>query len=329
MRFFFALPMYWRVSVINASLFVVATVILVVSPLTVSPEVTVDELILLGVWLAIVVLVNSLMLRASLVPLDRLTRFMGEVDLERPGQRLSVTAEDPVGHLVDSFNAMLARLEAERARSNAKALAAQEAERRRIAQELHDEIGQGLTVVLLGLKRAIDQAPNEVATELRPIQDSVRTSLDQVREVARRLRPAELEQLGVISALTALAADFSTHTGTDVRRRLAPGLPAVPPETELVIYRVAQEALTNTARHAHAHTVHLSLAQENDAVVLRVADGGPGLTGAREGAGLRGMRERALLVDGQLTVGDAPGGGTEVRLVIPLAKTLSTAQVAP
>ncbi|MGB8380500.1 MAG: histidine kinase [Dermatophilaceae bacterium] len=114
---------------------------------------------------------NSLLLRSSLVPLDRLIRFMGEVDLDRPGQRLSATADDAVGHLVDSFNAMLRRLEVERAGSNAKALSAQEAERRRIAQELHDEIGQGLTVVLLGLKRAIDRAPDDLAGELRLVQD--------------------------------------------------------------------------------------------------------------------------------------------------------------
>lgn len=326
MRFFFALPMYWRVSVINASLFLVATVILVVSPLTVSPDVTVDELMLLGVWLIIVVMVNSLMLRSSLLPLDRLIRFMGEVDLERTGQRLPLTANDPVGHLVDSFNAMLRRLELERARSNAKALAAQEAERRRIAQELHDDIGQGLTVVLLGLKRAIDRSPGDVATELRLVQDSARTSLDHVREVARRLRPAELEQLGVVSALAALTSDFSTHTGCRVRRRLAAGLPALTAETELVIYRVAQEALTNAARHAHARTVELSLSQHDGAVVLRVADDGPGLHGRVEGAGLRGMRERAVLVDGQLTVRDAPGRGTEIQLTVPLASNKATSE---
>lgn len=213
--------------VINAILFLVATVILVVSPVTVSARVTGAELLLLGAWLLIVVMVNSLLLRSSLVPLDRLIRFMGEVDLDRPGQCLSATSDDAVGHLVDSVNAMLRRLEVERARSNAKALAAQEAERRRIAQELHDEIGQGLTVVLLGLKRAIDRATDDLAGELRLVQDSARTSLDEVRKVARRLRPEELEQLGVVSALAGLASDFSAHTGAQVHRRVAAGLPTL------------------------------------------------------------------------------------------------------
>jgi two-component system sensor histidine kinase UhpB len=111
------------------------------------------------------------------------------------------------------FNAMLTRLELERARSNAAALAAQEAERRRIAQELHDEIGQGLTVVLLGLKQVVDRAPANLAEELRLVQDTARSSLDEVRKVARQLRPGELEELGLVSALAALATDLSTHTG--------------------------------------------------------------------------------------------------------------------
>ncbi|MGB8380499.1 MAG: ATP-binding protein [Dermatophilaceae bacterium] len=147
--------------------------------------------------------------------------------------------------------------------------------------------------------------------------------------MARRLRPEELEQLGVVSALAALASDFSAHTGAQVRRRIAPGLPTLTAETQLVIYRVAQEALTNAARHSEGDTVELSLSRDNDAVVLRVADNGRGLNGAAPGAGLRGMRERALLVDGQLTVRDAPAGGTEVRLIVPLARNMATQDGSP
>ena len=317
---FSALPLYWRVCVINALMFLIATVILVVSPATVSPQVAASELVLLAVGLSVVVMVNSLLLRSSLAPLDRLIKVMEKVDLERPNQRLSPTGDGAVRHLVDSFNAMLTRLELERARSNAAALAAQEAERRRIAQELHDEIGQGLTVVLLGLKQVVDRAPADIADELRLVQDTARSSLDEVRSVARRLRPGELEDLGLISALAALATDFSTHTGAHVHRRFAPGLPAFTAEVELVIYRVAQEALTNAARHANADTVELSLTKQGATVVLRVADNGRGVQGdvLEEGAGIRGMRERALLVNGALAVGQPAGGGTEVCLTVPL-----------
>lgn len=317
---FAAWPLYWRVCVINALLFLVDTVILVVSPATVSAQVTASELVLLVVGLVVLVLVNSLLLRSSLAPLDRLIKVMEHVDLERPGQRLASAGEGTVGHLVDSFNTMLARLERERAHSNARALAAQEAERRRIARELHDEIGQGLTVVLLGLKHAGDRAPVELAEELRLAQDSARSSLEEVHNVARRLRPGELEDLGLVSALAALATDFSAATGIHVHRRFAPGLPALSPEAELVVYRVAQEALTNVARHADADTVEVSLTGEGDAAVLQVVDNGCGLedSDVDDGAGIRGMRERALLVDGQLSVAQAGGAGTEVRLTVPL-----------
>lgn len=316
---FSSLPLYWRVCLINAVVFLVATIILVVSPATVSSDVAVSELGVLTVGLVLIMVLNALLLRRSLAPVDRLIALMQRVDSERPGQRLPETGDGSVRHLVESFNAMMSRLELERARSNARALAAQEAERHRIAQELHDEIGQGLTVVLLGLKRVVDAAPTDLAEELHVVQETARASLDEVREVARRLRPGVLEDLGLISALTALATDFSTHTGGFVRRDIATGLPVLSGDLELVIYRVAQEALTNAARHAEADTVDLSLSEQAGTIELRVADNGRGLGGRQEGAGMRGMRERALLVGGQLTIGSPiGGGGTEVRLVIPL-----------
>jgi two-component system sensor histidine kinase UhpB len=267
------------------------------------------------------------LLRVSLAPLDRLIRSMGSVDLQRPGLRLPETADGTVGRLVQSFNDMLTRLESERGTSNARALAAQEAERHRIAQELHDEVGQGLTVILLGLKRVIDRAPDDVAAELVVIREAARSSLDEVREVARRLRPGVLEDLGLLSALSALATDFSKSSRAHVRRGFAPGLPGLDSQSELVIYRVAQEALTNVARHSGADSVDLSLSRQGQAVALRVADNGRGLAGDADGAGLRGMRERALLVDGQLSIGPRIGGGTEVRLLVPVRS--SAPEVGP
>jgi two-component system sensor histidine kinase UhpB len=213
---------------------------------------------------------------------------------------------------------MLARLEAERSASNARALAAQESERQRIAQELHDEIGQTLTVVLLALKRVIDQAPPQLAEELGSIQTAVRNSMVEVRQVARRLRPGVLEDLGLLSALSALATDVTNHTGVHVRRSFAPGLPPVDHETELVVYRVAQEALTNVSRHAEARTVDLALSKQGPSLLLRVADDGKGIGRAPEGSGIHGMRERALLVEGSLEVRPSDHGGTEVRLLVPI-----------
>lgn len=271
----------------------------------------------MALGLSVILVMNSLMLRTSLAPLDRLIKMMEHVDLQLPGQRLPETGHGSVRHLVQTFNAMLTRLETERGLNNARALAAQEAERGRIAQELHDEVGQGLTVVLLGLKRVVDRAPEDIAADLRLVQDAARSSLAEVQQVARRLRPGVLEDLGLLSALAALATDFTVHSGAHVRRGFGLGLPELGPEAELVIYRVAQEALTNAARHSKADTVDVSLTRQGTGVVLRVADNGQGMRDRGDGSGIRGMRERALLVGASLAIAPRIGGGTEVRLVVP------------
>jgi two-component system sensor histidine kinase UhpB len=315
------LPVYWRVVLINAVVFVAGTVALALSPATVSARVLGSEAVVLAGGLTVILVTNALLLRRSLAPLDRLASKMATVESPAPGQRLPEEGTGVVAELIASFNAMLGRLEAERSSSNAKALAAQESERQRIARELHDEIGQTLTVVLLGLKRAVDQAPADLARELEVVQDAARQSLVEVRRVARRLRPGVLEDLGLMSALSALATDVAGHSGVHVKRGFAPGLPDLDEETELVVYRVAQEALTNVSRHAEARTVEVYLSKQGDALLLRVADDGKGLRGASEGSGILGMRERALLVHGSLDIGPSPLGGTEVRLLVPVRRT--------
>ncbi len=150
----------------------------------------------------------------------------------------------------------------------------------------------------------------------RQVQETVRSTLDEVRRIARRLRPGVLEELGLVSALTALAAEISEHTDVAVRRTFDRHLPDLDEETELVVYRVAQEGLTNTVRHAGARRVELLLRSTSAGVELCVRDDGEGLGDSVEGAGIRGMRERALLVGADLAVGPAPRRGTEVRLVV-------------
>jgi two-component system, NarL family, sensor histidine kinase UhpB len=311
------MPLYWRVCLINGLVFVLGTTVLALSPATVSARVLVSEAVVLTVGLAIMLVLNALLLRRSLAPLDRLIHRMESVDLQHPDERLDESGQWPVGQLLRTFNAMLGRLETERSSSIGKALAAQEAERHRIARELHDEIGQSLTVVLLGLKRLHDRAPAALTDEIDAVLEQTRSSLAEVGKVARRLRPGVLDELGLRSALAALATDFAAHGG-HVRRGIAPGLPDLEPQQELVIYRVAQEAMTNAARHAQASTVEISLSRQGDAVMLRVADDGYGMRGAAAGAGIHGMRERAKLVDGRLTIGARPDGGTEVRLLVPV-----------
>jgi two-component system sensor histidine kinase UhpB len=256
------------------------------------------------------------LLRVGLAPLQRLTRAMSTADLLRPEQRPAVAGHGEIAELIRTFNTMLDRLEAERATSAARALSAQEAERHRVAQELHDEIGQTLTAVLLELKRVSDRAPAEVREALQQVQETTRSSLDEIRRIARRLRPGVLEELGLVSALRSLAGEFST-SGLTVQRCLDADLPPLSGAAELVLYRVAQESLTNTARHARASRADLRLRRLPGAVELSIADDGRGVGDAPEGAGIRGMRERALLIGATLTVGPGPQGGTQVRLRVP------------
>ena len=311
--------LWWKVVLINGAVLVAATLALVLTPFSVSSHPVVSEVVVLCLGLLVMLLTNAVLLRSSLAPLDRVVREMGTVDPLRPGSRLATPGSAPGRDLVLGFNAMADRLEDERTTSNAKALAAQEAERRRIAQELHDEVGQHLTVVLLGLKQ-LEARADPTFAEGSPCCESTREGLDDVRRVARRLRPGVLEDLGLASALASLASDFSAHSEATVRRTVAPGLPALPPSTELAVYRVAQEALTNAARHARAGTVTLSLTRLGEHVVLEVADDGQGfdVDAAVAGAGIRGMRERARSVDGELQV-TSHRGVSVVRLVVPVS----------
>ena len=309
--------LFRRLFVLNGLVFTVGTLVLALSPATVSSPVLLTEVPVLIVGLTLTLAVNAMLVRTTLAPLTALTALMRRVDLLRTGDRLRDSGNGALIDLIDTFNAMLDRLEAERSASSADALAAQEGERQRIARELHDEIGQSLTVVLLGLKRAVDRAPEDLREELYAVQETVRSSLDEVGQVARRLRPDVLEDLGLLSALNALATEFSQANGVPVSRRLDPDFPALSAEKELVLYRIAQESFTNVARHARATQVELSLRVEADTVTLRVADNGRG--GVRqEGAGIRGMRERALLIGARLTISELPRGGTEVRLIVPM-----------
>ena len=312
------LPLFWKVFLINGAVLAAALVALVLTPLSVSPEFVVSEAVVLALGLAAMLLTNAALLRSSLAPVDRVLREMATVDLRDPGTRLERPRSEPGGRLVAGFNDMIDRLEQERRASNAKALAAQEAERDRVARELHDQVGQGLTVVLLSLKRLEQQAPAELAEELAAVREGARTSLDDVRRVARDLRPGVLDDIGLVSALAALTHDFTSGGGASVRRVVAPGLPALPAEAELVVYRVAQEALTNAARHARAEQVELSLTRRGDRVVLEVADDGIGCRDLVPGSGIEGMEERAVLIGGALWVGPSPAGGTLVRLEVPL-----------
>jgi two-component system sensor histidine kinase UhpB len=268
--------------------------------------------------LALVLAVNLLLVRQAMMPLARLRYLMRRVDLLRPGPRIPVYGNDAETiELTEAFNEMLDRLETERRQSAARRVEGQEEERRRVARELHDGVGQRLTGLLLQLEHAARQAPPTTGPELVEAREAARESVEEVRRIAHRLRPEALEELGLRSALVALAKRTAASSGVPVVRDLEARLPELPRETELTVYRIAQEGLTNAVRHAHASRIELRLNRQEGATVLRILDDGVGLDGSREGAGLLGMRERALLAGGELSVGARPGGGVELRFAVP------------
>lgn len=306
-------PLLWRVFAINALLLVAATLLLALTPVTIHARIAIVEGLDLAVALVVMLAANLLLLRHTLRPVGRLVERMRGIDLLQPGQRIPEQGGVEVTELTHTFNEMLERLETERRESARRALRAQEAERSRIAGGLHDEVGQVLTGVLLQLDD--DET-----------KQAVRQALEEVRRIARELRPEMLEQLGLVSALTELSRKFAESSGVRVERRFASDLPGLSNDAELAVYRVAQESLTNVARHAGATQVEIALQPGAGSVVLRVVDDGRGMPGpdalALNGhGGLRGMRERALLVGGALAVKRGGDGGVEVRLEVPAGGT--------
>ncbi|MFI6559754.1 sensor histidine kinase [Streptomyces sp. NPDC050534] len=312
------MSLFWRIFSLNAAGLTVAAALLL-GPVTVSTPVLPAEALVVVAGLAFLLVCNAVVLRLGLTPLRRLGRAMATADLLRPGARAVVGGPAEAAELITTYNTMLDRLESERAAGAARALSAQERERQRIARELHDEVGQTLTAVLLQLKRVADRVPEELRAEVGQAQEATRAGLDEIRRIARRLRPGVLEELGLVSALRSLAAEFTTH-GLTVRHSVPGDLPPLTEESELVVYRVAQEGLTNTARHARADRAEVRLRPFGDGVELLVRDNGKGLGRAPEGAGIRGMRERALLIGADLSLEPGPEEGTDVRLRVPVAE---------
>jgi two-component system sensor histidine kinase UhpB len=296
-----------------------AVLVLIFAPVTISVPVTLTELIGILATFVIMLVAFDVLLRRLLGPLRRLTTVMKSIDPLAPGQRIDVAARaEEVAALTDAFNGMLDRLEGERRQSARRALAAQEGERRRIARELHDEIGQVLTGLVLHSETLARRAPDELRSGIEQLREAARNGAEEVRQIAQRLRPEALDELGLQSALLALCNEVSDSAGIEIARHLERDLP-LNAEQELVIYRVAQESITNVIRHAGARRLDLSLRRDGGGVLLVVADDGVGIhaAAATSSNGVRGMRERALLVGAELTIHERPGGGTEVRLQLP------------
>jgi len=202
-----------------------------------------------------------------------------------------------------------------------RVVGAQELERERLARELHDETGQALTSILLGLKRFDDaESPADIAAATSQLRELVVTTLQDVRRLAVELRPKALDDFGLVPAIERLVETFREQTGmvVDLEPRL--GSERLPTEIETTLYRITQEALTNVVKHAQARHVSIVLNRRDGRVAAVIEDDGRGFVDSGSARlGLVGMRERIALVGGRLEVESSPGAGTTLSIEVPLS----------
>jgi len=277
----------------------------------------------LAAGLGAMLVVNLVLLGRALSPLRELAGQMEEIDLRDPTRRLSrdETYGPALTAFIETFNAMVDRLAEERRAGARAALAAQERERLRIGRALHDEAGQTVTAIALEIERAARDGPPTERERMAALAAQLHASLDEIRRISRDLRPEALDDLGLINSLIALTSRADRQSGVRIERRLSAQLPPLSTELELVIYRVAQEALTNVLRHAQAAHCRIELEGNDQAVELRVIDDGVGMASphvSTETIGIEGMRERALLANGTLDIDARPSRGTQVTLRLPV-----------
>jgi two-component system sensor histidine kinase UhpB len=278
----------------------------------------------IAVSIILLLVLNMILLRRRFSPLETLIARLEELDPAQPdtGFVMPRSSVEEVERLSVTFRRLLRRIEEERRRSGRLVLRAQEEERRRLARDLHDEVNQALTAILLRLEALSQDASGQLAHELVQLKSLVSQAMEELLRLARQLRPAALDDLGLVAALEGQLARFSEQTGIQAVLHSEGAPEAIGEDQQTVLYRVVQEALSNTAQHSGATFVDFELRVfPSHGVELRVRDNGhgfePGSTTDGQGIGLAGMAERARLVGGELTVNSAPGAGTRVRLYIP------------
>jgi two-component system sensor histidine kinase UhpB len=309
-----------QVLAVNA-LLIAATVLAATVIVHFDPGAVADRrrLALLACALLATVLLNGLVLRRRFAPLEQLIAAMETVDFSgrrAPAPPMRGEVEE-VARLRQAFDRMLERVHTERARTAGAVLQAQESERARVARDLHDEANQALTGVLLRLQATAEHAPAELRAELRETQGVATQAMEELLRLARELRPAALDDLGLVAALRTLVAEFGRRAGLEAEFTLEPGaLDALDEDAQIVVYRVVQEGLSNVAQHAGAHRVCVSAAREDGEAVVRVDDDGRGFDAGTPGGGLglTGMCERAVLAGGSVKLRSVPGEGTLVEL---------------
>lgn len=343
---FWRLSLFEKVILVNALMLIVETLagLWVTSHSLESHHYLIDTTFIVGAMI-VSLAVTILLMRASFRPLFSLLQTMRAISTgETQARAASQPTDTEIGELAQTFNRMLDRLEDARREQAMLILQAQEEERRRVALELHDESSQNLTALLVHtevLQQSLQILPAtsltpEARTQLRSglqqLTQLTQGTLESIRTLALQLRPAVLDDLGLLAALRWLAEDCRErlHISVDLHLGTPPDQP-LPPLYDITLFRVAQESLTNVARHAHATAVTIELKQETNRISLSIRDNGQGYALDRHhgGLGIGGMRERLALLNGSLVLHSEPDQGTTVVAQLPLPASLAASSISP
>jgi two-component system sensor histidine kinase UhpB len=278
------------------------------------------------------VVINFALLKLAFQPLTRLRETMGQVQTGQLTIRAPITGLDPdADQLARAFNTMLETLDDVSKSRASQILHAQEQERKRIARELHDETSQVLTSLLISLALVEEAVATEEARQrVADTRALAHQTLRAVRNLSIDLRPSALDDLGLLPALRWYIKEYQQKCGIEVEFSATGLKERLPAEMETALYRIIQEALTNTAKHAHATKARVKVCGEEGAVHASIRDDGQGFDAQSvlrtpwqdRGLGLAGMQERAMLLDGSITIESQPGSGTTIEVTIPMPHTL-------
>ena len=325
------IPIFYKVLIANSLIIFVGATggTWLATHLNVSPYATPMSLIIfitIG-WLVSVVL-NFVVLQIAFRPLTELGKVMKRVRAGERSLRAPLTGVDSqADQLAEAFNMVLEALdEASRLRAS-QIIQAQEQERQRIARELHDETSQVLTSLLISLTLLEESVETQEARErIADTRALAHSTLRAIRNLSIDLRPSALDDLGLLPALRWYVKEYQKKCSIDVEFHATGFKERLPAEMETALYRIVQECLTNTAKHANANRVTITLKEETDKVYARITDDGEGFDyeallktpGQERGLGLAGMNERAVLLNGTLNIHSTSGRGTIIEVSIPL-----------
>ena len=323
-------PLFYKILIANAVILALVTIGSVLIAHAAAENENVSFALLLGGGVVLSVISNAIILRLALSPLKQLEGTARRVQDGDLTARVEVSdlADRDLERLAGTFNMMLDSADAYRTRLRevaARALTAQEEERRRIAQELHDGIAQTLTALRVRLRVARATQGEDRTEALDRISTDIGAATEEIRRIAQGLRPPALDMLGLSPAIESYARSVAETTGMTIVTDIAATDGVLSPDAELAVYRIVQEALSNVARHSAAPSARVDLEVTRNTVLVVVSDSGRGFSVSDEmsrgGLGLFGMQERGAYLGGTVEIESNPGAGTRIRVTIPTVET--------